>query len=390
MSTHLVYHRDDEGNGVSPFDERVVSIARDAGLRIACPYLTLSYLSRLVSLATKWRLLTDLEEWLPSLGRDDRRRALDFIQRNREHIRHSPDLHAKVLIGTDAALVGSANFTNRGMTQRNEVSVFFDGEPQVSELCTWFDGTWEQSDEVPITGLPEYVASLPANPIADQNVRLLSSAHPPRRTKLVPLDVPEPHGRNAIVDERVLAERLAVVADKEWLVRYLDLVHLLISHLQIGVDDPRLAMTVPKAKNGWFLPVTINNRYVVAPFCRRGEQLLGVIFGPDFEQRDDIRNLVVRHGRFEALPGEASEATPFFLRIQDAESVLENPQFLQGWLDAAEHELHRASASPYRRFHSPAFFRLVADRTFRDGALNATRAASNGRRRESNRSADRT
>ena len=106
-------------------------------LCIACPYLGLSYLQRILERANGWRLLTDVQEWLSSHSLDSRGRIVNFVVANTQRIRHCKDLHAKVLIAGTRALAGSANFTDKGVTGRVEVPVLFDGCEEVDELRAW-------------------------------------------------------------------------------------------------------------------------------------------------------------------------------------------------------------------------------------------------------------
>jgi hypothetical protein len=159
MTIQLVYHRDD--GGFSAFDERAISIARDADLRIVCPYLTLTYFHRLVDVSKSWQLVTDIEEWFPSLRSVERGAVRDFVVSNSKLIRNVSGIHAKVLIGAGNALIGSANFTTSGIQHRTEMGVFFDDAPHHSELVKWFKSIWKEGVKVPINKLDSYLAALP-------------------------------------------------------------------------------------------------------------------------------------------------------------------------------------------------------------------------------------
>ena len=58
-----------------------IEIARNADLRIACPYVSLEYLGRLINLtkeSNSWKLLTDIHAWLASLNTDERKQCSRF------------------------------------------------------------------------------------------------------------------------------------------------------------------------------------------------------------------------------------------------------------------------------------------------------------------------
>ncbi len=132
MSIKLIYHtRESTEGGQSPFDAAIARMARDTDISIACPYLNLKYVESLIERCKSWRILTDVEEWILSHNQDMRDDIRDFIAENHNRIRHYPKLHAKIFIAKDSALVGSANFTSRGMTERAEMCVLFEKEKQM-------------------------------------------------------------------------------------------------------------------------------------------------------------------------------------------------------------------------------------------------------------------
>jgi phosphatidylserine/phosphatidylglycerophosphate/cardiolipin synthase-like enzyme len=182
MTIELVYHR--ETDAASPFDACAIGIARGADLRIACPYLTLGYLRRLVGVSASWRLLTEIEEWLRSLGHRERTDACGFIAENESRVRHLAGLHAKVLIGSRGALVGSANFTTSGIQRRTEMAVFVQDESSRQELVKWFDAEWERGSHVPGQRLNSFAQALPFHLPNPEGITLFED----RIARLAPLD----------------------------------------------------------------------------------------------------------------------------------------------------------------------------------------------------------
>jgi hypothetical protein len=146
LSVRLVYHRIGADKGASPFDEALLEVAQEASpLRLASPYIGLGFLQRVLAFSTDWRLLSDVEAWLHSGNRRHRARCWEFIADNLERVRHVEGLHAKVAIGNGKLFLGSANFTEKGILGRAELSVLV-GEPeQVNEAIAWFDELWESA-----------------------------------------------------------------------------------------------------------------------------------------------------------------------------------------------------------------------------------------------------
>jgi phosphatidylserine/phosphatidylglycerophosphate/cardiolipin synthase-like enzyme len=188
MPIRLLYHDRRCPGAVSPFDEALLRIARAGNVRLACPYIGLGYLDRVVGQTPSWLLLTDVEEWLRSQNRIQRKKVYQFLVRNRDRIRHYPRLHAKVAIGTRFALLGSANFTNAGIQRRTELSALFEEEPQVQELTEWFDQQWEDAyelNEVLLHRIAAFMRKLPERPVVEKTRKPVIS---PLLTKPAPLE----------------------------------------------------------------------------------------------------------------------------------------------------------------------------------------------------------
>lgn len=374
MTVRLLYHDAGSPGAVSPFDEAIVSIAKGDHVRLACPYIGLAYLTRITSITKSWRLLTDVEEWQLSQNRRQREKIYQFLVRNHSLVRHYPSLHAKVVIGSRSVMFGSANFTEMGITRRTELSALLEDEAQVQELTAWFETHWSRAYELPLDDIAAYMKTLPEGAvIEDASNPVLFPTLPTKSARLVhisggPTEIEGTPEESA--DHQRLIQRVGIAFSRPWFEGYLDLVRLLIEELALESSDPRLAMSIPKGGNGCFLPVSINNRYVVTPDSRNGEDLIGVIFGSDFERRPTLRAKVVRYGRFEALPGEKPEDVPFFLRVRSVDDIMQDEELKLGWLDAARCELDRARASPYRRFHVPVCYRLAVDSTYRHRVLD--------------------
>ncbi len=202
MSAELIYHKLDNKHGsVSPFDAAIMGMAEGQELFIACPYLGLDYLNRIVAKADRWRLLTDIEAWLGvSKTAKERKRIKVFILANGEKVHHCKELHAKVLIVGTQALVGSANFTAKGVLKNVELGVRFQDCKQIKELREWFDQLWGMTKPVGNTELHLYVASMPT-PAPLSGIVHLKSAFPGIRSTPAQLG---PHNENADAEARLI------------------------------------------------------------------------------------------------------------------------------------------------------------------------------------------
>jgi len=153
----LVYHSLSNHPVDSPFDGAILSIARSGPLSLVSPYIDVTYLARLVASVNEWRLLSDVQEWLSSLSLMARPPAWQFIRENVARIHHCPSIHAKVVIGCQSAIIGSANLTRSGVLRRHEMAVVVDDQPLVAELRTWFETLWQETAQPSIDEADAFV-----------------------------------------------------------------------------------------------------------------------------------------------------------------------------------------------------------------------------------------
>lgn len=155
----LLFHRVGL-SGISPFDEAMTRVAKGHPIKIVSPYIGLRYLQRLVGLSSSWSLISDLEAWLSSLSGPQRTLTTKFIGQNCEQIRHFPAIHAKTVIGSATAYLGSANLTAAGVLMRTELGVFVDEPEMVLDLHSWFDALWHATSAPVMTEVLAYAQEL--------------------------------------------------------------------------------------------------------------------------------------------------------------------------------------------------------------------------------------
>ncbi len=157
----LIYHKPNNSGDISPFDAALLQVSNNANpLYLASPYIGLSFLNRILDNADDWKLLSDVEAWLSSGNRIHRARCWQFIIKNLDRIKHVPDLHAKVAIGNNLLFLGSANFTDKGMLGRDELSILVDDPEIVNESLEWFHGLWDSASAPVINEGDELVKAL--------------------------------------------------------------------------------------------------------------------------------------------------------------------------------------------------------------------------------------
>ncbi len=374
MPIRLIHHEvGPSTNRTSPFDEIITQMVQGEDVLIACPYLNLDYLLRIGKLGKSLRLLTDVEEWLASHSDEERRRIQRFLEQSGACVRHVRDLHAKVIVAGDSALVGSANFTRRGITCRTEMSVFFEQEAQVEELQVWFDELWKQSSAIIFSELDKYLEWLPptANSSVPPNRPCLASLLPPIKSELVQLehldfDELALDEENADVHQ-LLVERVRLFPSRVWASSYFDLMKEVVEATSLNKNDTRLVTSIPKSRNGWLLPMTINQRYVLAPKRKRKGFIIGIIFGMMFKTEDELNSQTFHWGRFDPLRGEREFSTPYFLCFKAVEVAAIPEDFKAGWIRAALEEVNRAKFSSFHyKYHQPLVYEAAVNVQYRE------------------------
>lgn len=152
-------------------------------IKIACPYLGHEPFTRVLRECSAWQLLTDIDELLRNLVRAERQWFIDLLNEDPSRVRHNQNLHAKVVVAGQHALVGSANLTARGLTRRAEMAVLISDRATVAELNAWFDELWDGCDEIKrdaIHAIADFAAKLPPRSSSERNSSAISLPTGPR------------------------------------------------------------------------------------------------------------------------------------------------------------------------------------------------------------------
>ncbi len=73
---------------------------------------------------------------------------VDFLRRHVDSVREIPGVHAKLVVGDGAALVGSANLTRRAICDRVEMACLIREPALLGELVEWFESIWAAAEDV--------------------------------------------------------------------------------------------------------------------------------------------------------------------------------------------------------------------------------------------------
>lgn len=372
MSIKLIYHQDQDN--ISCFDLAIADLVKDQNIKIVCPYLGLDYLQVIINQCQSWQLLTDVEAWISSHQGKTRKDIQQFIIDNLTSIHHYQDLHAKVIISDKKALIGSANFTKKGITGRVEMAVLLENIEQVDELKKWFADLWQQTDVINLDELTQYCANLSqlSEPVEFKIKSIIQSKGKRIKTKLIS-QVKSPI---IIVNEsdldfhQRLVNRVSIFSDREYVNQFFDLANELLTFVQLAESDPRLVMSVPKV---WkTIAITINRRYILALSDKRKRRgkAIGFNLPAEFSQLAEIQNqYTYLIERFDAFSGEKTEDTPYWMYFK---KIPDHPNFKQEWKKAAMFEVGHGQKSPYRNRgnHNPKFYQAAIDLDYRKLVLD--------------------
>jgi hypothetical protein len=79
------------------------------------------------------------------------------------------DLHSKVVIFDDAAIVGSANFSTNSIGNQYQCSIFTTDKKTIKELLNWFEDLWDKGNEITQEYCIKMIKIFPKNIKFDKN-----------------------------------------------------------------------------------------------------------------------------------------------------------------------------------------------------------------------------
>ncbi|GAB3019996.1 phospholipase D-like domain-containing protein [Natronobiforma cellulositropha] len=366
--SRLLYHSETSyQGGESPFDEAIRNVASSDEVWIACPYIGPTYLKSVLRTVDEWRILTDVEAWIEAFHGDSRTEITALLEAHRDRIHHFENLHAKVVLSEDLAVVGSANLTEKGIRKRTEVGVLFEDDETVTELREWFARLWSESDPADPDELETFVrASPPASFTYTPSTAPLSSNAPRvNASYVVPLEpsVGEPTDAHDDAHEAVV-KRVAMAPSREWADAFFELLGDLIAATGLTTDDGHLVTSIPQKNR---ISISVNRRMVLGAFFSPDPRT-GFILPNDTENADEL--LEAADGYYEFSSGGSTRGTPHWVEYEGEPKRMVDRPFRRAWIDAVHDELDRASWSPYRDSHEPLVYRAGVDQAYRRRVLD--------------------
>lgn len=364
----LVYHsEEDDDRGESPFDKAIRETADSDFIWIVCPYISPNYLRSILGDTNEWRVITDVEAWAGTFGGSSRQEIQKLVESNRERIHNIQDIHAKVVISDNSAIVGSANLTEKGVTRRREMGVQFEEQDLIEELQDWFFHLWSKSSPIDLDEFRGYIQSLSTTPTTHSRTTASVSSEAPRvNTSFVKQDILSEDELESDDEAREsLVNILQIAPSQEWADSFFDLLADVILMWELESDDPRLVTSLAQEDR---IAVSINTRYVLGAFPA-DEPSTGFTIKDGAANVERLIEAADEDMSFDALPGEDEEQTPYWVEYNGYPKRMMDNLFRRSWMKAISDELERASGSPHQESHEPLVYRMAVNEEYREQIL---------------------
>ncbi len=358
----LLYHTPETKNNTSVFDSAIENIVMNESIKIACPYIGMSYFQEtIISQCKDFKLITDINELFSSLqNKDDINSALDFIIKNVDKIRHYSGLHSKAIISPKKVFFGSSNLTFSGINKNNELSAIFDEPDKIKELSIWFDSWWEVSAKINVEELKEKIQNYkPKQKTSTSKVNLIEnnniinckySKH--KKSEKESYEIDEDFLKNFVLKH---------YPDKDWLLSFCFLAKYILTKYNITNDNKRLCISCSGGRAQ--IAITIGKRYILYPL-EEEYPTIDLIMPIDFD-----KNTAQKEGLYSVTyftKYMKNDAAWCHYKTKSGAFSL-NKQTIKEWESAVEKEVYRSTnQSPYRYAHQPLLYSFIMDDEFRN------------------------
>lgn len=339
---------------------------------LVSPYLAHSILTAVIG-AREFRLVTDVEACLeggadPALAR--------FLAQHHEAIRDARGVHAKVVIGTDLALLGSANLTTQGLGSRFEMGCLVHDENAIAELRQWFEALWTHAAPLDVAKIDATTSTIRATPSAsgDGPTPLAartgdlgwlavaardSAASPGRARRAVPSEV-------AAEDLEELSRRLSSLTRSRAEARQLlEMLRGALQTADLAPDDDRLHLNFSRPRR---LSISIGQRHVA--WCRAKAKIreFGMMLD-DFDLAERTA-AAIDGARVDAYTKNFVPVVPeLYVPVGALERL--STGVLESWRRAIRWQVRECGKSSYRDKKRVALYDMLLDDDLRAEAIRA-------------------
>jgi len=354
-------------------------LATSEVIAIASPYLSFDVLRPLVE-GRSFRIVTDQDA---CLGARVEASLVDFFEHHSASIRSLSGLHAKVVLGAHAGLLGSANMTTTGLCRRFEMACVVRGS-RFNELEAWFDALWENADPLDLEALAireaEAAGSEQDSPSTTKSLTTtgrLGWLRRERRAEALPdlaaggTGALSESGGVSAHDLEELGTRLReLTEDRTTAGLVLEMLAQALEHAGLPVDDERLHLNFGRPK---LISVTLGQRHVA--WCQRKGAVRE--FGMMLQSFDVADRGVA------AIPGARQDAftknkTPvlpdLYVPLEALGSL--DPSVLSDWEQSIRREVLECSKSSYLSKKREALYHILVSPSLRTTAVRLAHPSS--------------
>lgn len=366
----LIVHEGDKAS--TAFWDAIEEVAADGSLSIVVPYFNPDILLRLIE-GKEWRLITDCNECFNALTDRSKQRLIEFCKNNHNQIHHKDLLHAKVFIGKEKALLGSANLTDLGFGRRAEAAVLFEGDI-VIELREWYSNLWNESEEIPIdakriTKIKERSVSerTTSEPLfSKNNHRTQTKLHQRSKKKATKTPTTEAEHR-----KRLLAA-IRRSPSKEWIEGYFDLMKRAIEIANLDQYPERFVTSCTK---GLSINLTINRGFSLTANHQHINSI-GFILPEDIDP-DSYESMTKKHYNKEPFKlitkSKGSDPYIYVSFVMDYNDInLISNELLAKWetIVKAQPQMGYSPLPNVKAVHNPLVYRAAVDLDYRKQLLD--------------------
>lgn len=352
--TKLIYHKVENRYDTSPFDIAITELVSGKSIKIACPYISIYYLEKLIRLSNDWKLITDINEWINSISTESQiQNVIKFISLHKLKIRHFPTLHAKTIITDDKIFLGSSNFTDNGIFRKNELSVVISDQKNVNEINNWFESWWLVSDSVQSEMLISTFEKI-QKPLKPTKQTKLPSKSPRIITKTASLNTKFYTTENLPITETEISNYLNKWGNLNWEFDFFKLLKVVIEMIPLKKESERLVVSLTKDKQ---ITLQINNRIILKSHTEREQYSIGFILPLEFEKRLKAYDNIHKVEYFTDRKVNKSMLVRFI--YQDLSKI--DREIILMWKSAINEELNRSYTSPYKKYHQDIIYDIAID-----------------------------
>ena len=324
----------------SPFDIAISEMVKEKSIQVACPYITLDYFKEVILNGCKdWELLTDVNAFIKSQGKKNKEEVIDFLEEFSTKIKHQDSSHVNVIIAEDRVLIGSENFTEKGIAGNNEMSVIISDVEKVNEIKMWYNEWWQYASHKKIDTI--YILN-----------------------KIKQVEVNES-------DEERLVRYLKLWNDKIYTEYYFNLAQHIIEKFNINEQDKRLCISLKRQH--YRIPITIGGRDILTPYWET--KCIGLMMPLEFDEENaSIEGWGGGYNTFTNRYGEL-EAYEIYYKKKREEKF--NDITMSEWERVVENELKRLEYKflkiypvTWRNKHQAIVYKFICDKEYRDTILN--------------------